>query len=90
MIVNDKTVDENTDCFGKISEAANQGHHITDYMGFMIAEKNVWCMNGLTDKAQRNELAQSLSTRHQEWRIENLKIYKTDCRTYLKERLVWE
>lgn len=64
MVINDKTVNENTDGFGEIFEAAKQIHHFTDYMRFIIAEKNVWCMNGLTDKVQRNELAQSLSTRH--------------------------
>ena len=27
---------------------------------------------------------------HQEWRVQALKTYKDECKTYLEQRLIWE
>ena len=63
LIINDKTINENTDW------STNQDHHLTNYMSFILTEKNVWFTEKLIEKAQRNKLAQRLCEMHQKWRI---------------------
>ena len=84
LIINDKTINENTDW------STNQDHHLTNYMSFILTEKNVWFTEKLIEKAQRNKLAQRLCEMHQEWRVQALNTYKDECKIYLKQRLIWE
>ena len=50
LIINDKTINENTDWSKNISKT-NQNHHLTNYMNFILTEKNVWFTEKLIEKA---------------------------------------
>ena len=41
LIINDKTIDENTNWSKNIFHKINQNHHLTNYMNFILREKNV-------------------------------------------------
>ena len=84
LIINDKTINENTDW------STNQDHHLTNYMSFILTEKNVWFTEKLIEKAQRNKLAQRLCEMHQKWRVQALNTYKNECKTYFQQRLIWK